>query len=234
MPLIRCKLGFAETELSGSLYAFEPDEYGRNVCAVDNMEHVNCLISCGTYEEVSEHPDVEPAKPKAKKTGNGGRRRKTAAEEAKQGEAKPGDGDEGTLDEGASLQNQGGEKTEESISKSDDKETSVETGDTNVSNDQAGQSEIPEVNAKDLRDVAAAVRDGTLQPQDGLSKEDYAAKLEQAADRLEAPDTDAGEAKPVDEEPKARKKPSGGRRGKAAAKKTPDAKAKPVDKEPKA
>lgn len=60
MSLVRCKLGYAETIVGSATYVFQRDRHDRFVAQVGNPDHVNVLVSAGTYEEVSELPDAVP------------------------------------------------------------------------------------------------------------------------------------------------------------------------------
>ncbi|PZU85215.1 MAG: hypothetical protein DI528_12835 [Shinella sp.] len=54
MALIQCLLGTRETTVGSTTYKFSPDENGRCVARVISRRHIHCLISAGTYAEVSE------------------------------------------------------------------------------------------------------------------------------------------------------------------------------------
>lgn len=58
MALIQCLLGSATPVLSSQTYAFERDAYGRFVCEVFDLVHIQCLLSReDIYREVKAVPD---------------------------------------------------------------------------------------------------------------------------------------------------------------------------------
>ncbi len=63
MAIVRCKLGYAETQIANTTYRFDRDRHGRFVCEVGDLRHVQILVSAGTYEIVEAEPSGPVAEP---------------------------------------------------------------------------------------------------------------------------------------------------------------------------
>lgn len=54
MPIIECKSGYAETQVSGNTYLFNRDQQGRFVALIENPDHLHCLLSVSHYKLVDD------------------------------------------------------------------------------------------------------------------------------------------------------------------------------------
>jgi len=64
MALIRCKLGYASTQVGADTYEFNRDTFGRYVAQVDDLRHQAILLSLAdVYETVAETPPEAAAAP---------------------------------------------------------------------------------------------------------------------------------------------------------------------------
>jgi hypothetical protein len=61
MPLIECISGGVTTELGSESYAFQRDTEGRFVCNVQNLRHVECLLSIKEHYRRVDDVDQSPA-----------------------------------------------------------------------------------------------------------------------------------------------------------------------------